>query len=144
MCSSCEPSDGLVQFEDPVTDIFDSIVYGERVAGQWIAGSDFFNRTAPDNGGAAETSTSEVMIAIVYDATNGITIYRNGVEYGARYVQGTLVEHPANGAGILLGKRHSEAGAGSYYQGSINEARVYNAALTPELIAEIAAAGPVD
>ena len=36
-------------------DVFDGIIYGERIPNQWINGSSFWQRTAADNGGASET-----------------------------------------------------------------------------------------
>ena len=36
-------------------DIFDGIVFAERIPGQWMNGSSFFERSVANNGGAAET-----------------------------------------------------------------------------------------
>ena len=129
---------------DQGNNVFDAIDYAERTANQWMAGSDFFNRSAEDNGGAAETVTSpgEVMIAIVYDATDGITIYRNGVLYANRYEQGTLQTYPANGSEALIGLRHSTCGSNCWLSASIDEARIYGSALTADQIAQLYQAGP--
>jgi hypothetical protein len=109
---------------------FDAIDYAERVSDQWMSGSDGFARSPSDNGGAAETSTSEVAIAIVYASDNSITIYRNGAAY-ASYTQGTLQSYPGGtGDDILLGLRHSQCGNNCWLSASIDEARVYDSALT--------------
>ncbi len=90
-----QESGSAITIENHVgADTFDGIVYGERISGQWMNGSNFFSRSVPNNGGAVETTTNpgEVMIAITYDAANNITIYRDGIEYAssAATSQGTL------------------------------------------------------
>jgi len=109
--------------------VFDAIVYAERTDRQWMAGSNSFQRTPVNNGGAAETSTDEVMMAIVYAADNSITLYRNGVPYGNSYVQGTLVPYNSN-AVVQIGRRHGTHA--NTYIGSINEGRIYADALSAD------------
>ena len=46
---------GALTIEDPRTDVFDGIIYAERVPRQWMNGSSFFNRSVADNGGSSET-----------------------------------------------------------------------------------------
>ena len=121
--------------------VFDAIVYGERTGGQWMNGSDFWNRTLGNNGGAAETliEPNEIMISITYDSTavNKIKIYRNGELY-AQHNQGTLASYAADGK-VLIGPRAVTDG---YMNGYINEARIYNTALTASEIAALYAQGP--
>jgi hypothetical protein len=67
-------------------DRFDAIVFGERARGRWMAGSNFFQRTQPNqNQYPAETADARttVLIAIVYDGDD-IRIYRNGEIGGGR------------------------------------------------------------
>jgi hypothetical protein len=134
-------SGGPLAVEDATAAFFDAITYGERIAGQWMNGSDFWRRTPPDNGGALETSVEpeEIMLAITFDATaaNKITLYRNGVLYG-EHNQGTLQDYLANGK-ALIGPRVAQAG---YLNGSVNEARVYGSALTASEIAMFYQLGP--
>ena len=124
-------------------DVFDGIVYGERVAGQWMAGSNFFLRSVPDNGGAAETvgEPGEVMVAIVYDEDNSIRIYRDGELYAVAS-QGGLESYPAGVSDVLIGLRHEDIGGGMgtvngpdpFLAGFVNEARIYQGALSDAAI----------
>ena len=82
-------------------------------------------------------------MAIVYDSNNQITIYRNGQVYAtaANASLGSLQTYPAGVANILFGLRHSDlagqagsaSGTDAFLAGSINEARIYSAALSAAL-----------
>ncbi|HVV86489.1 MAG TPA: DNRLRE domain-containing protein [Kofleriaceae bacterium] len=110
---------------------FDAIDFGEQLAGQWMAGSNNFDRTfVGDNGGAPETSTAKVMIAIVYGADNSITIYRDGVPYAPAYTKGVLSSYVGGASDAILGLRHSACHNNCWLSGSIDEARIYPTALT--------------
>jgi hypothetical protein len=119
--------------------IFDALVFGEKEAGQWMAGSDAFNRTRSVNGPLETAGPSELIhIAIVYDSNHRISIYRNGLPYGAPYIprggHGSLRTYPAGSARLLFGLRHT-SGAHGFLAGEIEEARLYDRALTPSEIA---------
>lgn len=129
---------GVLGIHPAGVDNFDSIVYGERTARQWMNGSTSWARSVANNGGAAETSTDEVMLAIAYDSDNSIKLYRNGVRYDTGASKGTLVTRTEPIA--VLGRR--QAAAGPSLQGAINEARVYNTALSEAEIAALYAEGP--
>ncbi|HKB35188.1 MAG TPA: DUF1549 domain-containing protein, partial [Gemmataceae bacterium] len=119
--------------------VFDAIVFGEREPKKWIAGSDFFRRTR-DLAGPEETARPSdlVHIAIVYAADNSITVYRNGVPYGASYVpdggEGRLRTYAARDSHVLFGLRHTGAGNG-HFAGEIEEARLYDRALSAREVA---------
>ena len=125
---------GALTLQTPDSEVFDSIVFGEREPAHWVAGSDFFRRTT-DAGGPAETVKPGelVHLAIVYSGDNTITIYRNGLVYGTPYKQGTLTTFAAASARILLGKRHLAPGVTSLV-GEVEEARLYDRALTRDEI----------
>ena len=133
-------------------DVFDGIVFAERVAGQWMAGSNFFLRSVPDNGGAPETVTEpgEVMVAIVYDEDSSIRIYRDGELYAVAS-QGGLETYPAGVSDVLIGVRHEDISGGMgtvdgpdpFLAGFVNEARIYQGALSPDAIREAYNAGPI-
>ncbi len=143
---------GVLTLERPEgTDVFDAIVYGENADQQWMAGSDFSARTLrPDNGGAVETSTGWRMIAIAYDADDGVTIYRDDRVYAPRHVQGQLVEYAAGASDVLIGARHEDVtgGAGSrtgvdgFFAGAVDRAMIFDRALSRAQIAELYDAGP--
>ena len=110
----------------------------------WIAGSDYFNRTV-DLNAPAESSTPGALIhlAIVYAADNSITLYRNGVGYGASYTRGRLQAYAAGDTRVLFGKRATGAVVkAAPLNGEIAEARLYDRALTAAEIAASFKAGP--
>jgi hypothetical protein len=123
---------------------FDAIVYGERTGGQWMNGSENWSRTPANNGGALETlvAPNEIMMAITYDssATNKIKLYRNGVLY-AQHNQGAGVSHAA-GEKVLIGPRAQSQYNDGYMNGYINEARIYDYALTDVEIQGLNTLGP--
>ena len=134
---------GALTVQTPDSEVFDSIVFGEREPAHWIAGSDFFRRTQ-DVGGPAETARSGELIhlALVYGADNSITLYRNGVRYGASYQQGTLQTFAAGSGRVVLGKRHLAEGV-TALAGEIEEARLYSRALKAEEVSASFRAGTV-
>jgi cytochrome c553 len=113
---------------------FDGIVYGEREAGKWIAGSESFARTKDLAAPKEPLADSLVHVAVVYRADNSIQIYRNGVPYAPAYTPSSgLRTYPAGRAHLLFGLRHT--GANNFLNGDIEEARLYDRALTAEEIA---------
>jgi hypothetical protein len=134
-----------IQFAGQGAQGFDGIVYAERVPGQWMNGSNFFQRSVPDNFGELETVTDpgEVMMAITYDLDDSITIYRDGQLYADEVDAslGVLNTYEADLSNAIIGRRHD--GAGSPLAGSINEARIYNTALGADEILDIFNAGVV-
>ena len=122
-------------------DIFDAIVYGEAAPERWMAGSNGFVRTQnPQEYGTEETvgEPGEVMVSIVYDADNSITLYRDGVEYGS-YTKGSLQPFGA-GSVVQIGPRHGLHA--DVFSGFVNEARIYSGALTEADISNLLQAGP--
>jgi hypothetical protein len=129
-----------IQTLDGVT--FDSIVYGEREAGRWMAGSNGFVRTQ-SFGSESETEVAHrlVHVAIVYRTDQTITAYRDGRPYGSSYTASSLQAYQRGKAQIVFGLRHSPAGGNRLLAGAIDRARLYDRALTPQEIA--ASAGVV-
>lgn len=146
-------SGGVLTLQDPTgTDVFDSIVFGEQLPAQWMNGSDFLARTpSGDNGGPLETQTSptQVMMAIAYEADGDIVIYRDGAEYSTIAASGP-VTYPAGIADVVIGLRHEDAsaqtgtagGLDAYLAGTIDEAQIYAAALSAAQLTALAAQGP--
>jgi hypothetical protein len=131
---------GVLSVQSKDGGVFDAIVFGESQPRKWIAGSEFFRRTR-DRAGLEEMSgpSDLVHLAIVYAADHSITLYRNGAPYGEVYTpmgDGAGLRTYAAGDGhILFGLRHTGA-ANGYFSGEIEEARLYDRALTA---AEVAA-----
>jgi len=111
---------------------FDAIVFGEIETSKWMAGSDFFNRTNEDmSHSAPETADSigkMIQMAIVYEG-NEIRIYRNAVPY-AHYRSSNIDLLSNNNWFATFGLRH--VGAGGSIHGDIEDARIYDRALTLE------------
>jgi hypothetical protein len=137
-----------IENAEGIQDTFDGIIYAERIPRQWMAGSDFFNRTPlEDNGGPEETVTDpgEVMMAITYAENGTITIFRNGELY-ASYDTGTPPMYRGGFADVLIGPRHEDridaGGPMHFLAGLVNEARIYDGALSAGQIANIFRLGP--
>ncbi len=104
---------------------FDGIVFGEKAPGRWMAGSEFFHRTADRQADwPAETAGPGelVQIAIAYEAKRTRT-YRNGQLY-AEHPATSLQSYDAS-LQIVMGLRHLEAADRACFVGSIEDARVY-------------------
>ncbi len=116
---------------------FDAIVFAERKPFRWMAGSDGYIRTHELNGPDETAKPNELVhTAITYAADGRIAMYRNGKPYGDPYVPGKstapLVFH-AKDAQVVFGMRHT-GGGNAFLRGEIEEARLYDVALTPEQV----------
>lgn len=116
-------------------DRFDAIVLGERLRSKWMPGSNHYNRTAANQiNWPSETADADtlVQIAIVYTLER-IRMYRNGKPYA---------DYPAENIDLLgvdnhiavFGLRHVGAVSGTNFNGSIEDARIYDTALTVDQI----------
>lgn len=119
-------------------DAFDAVVFGERRPDVWMAGSEMFKRTEADQSAyPTETAspTEFVRVAAVYRG-DVITLYRND-----RTIASYKTAHPpsvfGSGASILIGLRHMarRGEPNSYFNGVVEEARIYDRALSAEEIA---------
>ncbi len=127
---------GVVSVETRDGAVFDAIVYGERQPRRWIAGSNGFVRTRDLAGAMEETAKPNqlVHLAIVYRADNSIAVYRNGIRYGATGVgpeNAKWVSFRAKESHVLFGMRHA-GGGNAFLKGEIEEARLYDKALTAD------------
>jgi hypothetical protein len=116
---------------------FDAIVFGEREAGRWMAGSENFSRTR-EVGGAAENDAIRrpVHVAIRYAEDGTIQVFRDGRGYGAPYPSSGPIAMPAGETRVVFGQRHPPVGGNRMLAGTIVRARVYDRALSD---AEVAA-----
>jgi hypothetical protein len=120
---------------------FDAIVFGEREAKRWMAGSDFFNRTQSFEG-QPEKSDETIHLAIVYDRDGTIRAYRNGEPHGKPY-KTNVQRFEAGRYTVLFGLRHHPPGGNRFFAGKILQAQLYNRALSPqEVSASAASLGP--
>lgn len=135
---------GVITVESGDGRMFDSIVYAEGSPRNWIAGSEFAVRSRNAGGPAESAQPGELVhLAIVYRADHGIAAFRNGVPYGARYVpEGAKLQgFEAGDARVLLGMRHT-GGGNPFFHGEVEEARLYDRALSAEELAASCQAGP--
>ena len=124
---------------------FDSIVFGEREARKWMAGSNGFVRTMPFNGTEeAEATQRPIHFAIVYQADGTIAGYREGKPYGAAYRPGELQKYAAGKFQLVFGLRHGPPGGNRMLAGRIDRALLYDRALTAEEVAASAGASDIN
>ncbi|MHC4253714.1 MAG: LamG domain-containing protein, partial [Planctomycetota bacterium] len=118
--------------------VFDAIVLGELSTARWMAGSDHYRRSQKQQqGNPAETADAKtlVQVAIVYRGRR-ITIYRDGRKYAEYTTGGSPVAFSTKSV-VLMGLRHLDAGGARMFAGSVDDARIYNAALDAEEIASL-------
>ena len=128
---------GVIGVQTLNGEIFDTIVFGEQKPLKWIAGSNGFVRTR-DMKGPDETAKPGELIHLVmtYDGLGRITAFRNGRPYGEPYTVEAphgKSSFPAKDSQIVFGMRHSRGG-NAFLQGEIEEARLYDFALSPEQV----------
>lgn len=114
---------------------FDGIIFGEIAPAKWMAGSDFHRRTErKQEAWPAETADANtlVQIAIVYRG-NEVTTYRDGKEYSRHTIKAPLSFGPESV--VVIGARH--LGNVSCFAGAIDDARIYDCALSAEQIAAL-------
>jgi len=114
---------------------FDGIVFGEVSPAKWMAGSDYWRRSqkAQENWAAEKAGPDQfVQIAIVYRG-NEVTTYRDGKEHSSYTIKAPLPFGPESV--VVIGPRHT--GATAFFAGAIDDARIYDSALTAEQIAEL-------
>jgi len=117
---------------------FDAIVFGEKAAGKWMAGSDWFARTQNDQtANAVEPADGQTLIqmAAVYKGRQ-VSLWRNGEPYVA-YEANTIDLLSPQDARAVFGLRHEGATTGQTLEGSIEDARIYDRALTAEEIRKL-------
>ncbi|WP_182871075.1 DUF1553 domain-containing protein [Rhodopirellula sp. JC639] len=127
---------GAMTLQSPDGINFDAIVFAERDARQWLAGSNSFRRTEPFDGPKETLADSQVVhFAITYDADGLITGYRNGQPYGKSYRSAGPLSFAAGQSIVGFGVRHLPAVGNRLLSGTILEARLYDRALSPDQIA---------
>jgi beta-fructofuranosidase len=116
---------------------FDAIVYGERIKGRWMAGSDSFRRSGAETSSCQLTGAGPapfIQIAIIYKGIR-VTILQNGKECTAYDIS---EQQAFTAAGtVLFGRRHLDMQGDGYFEGSISDARIYDRALTSTEVAAL-------
>ena len=123
--------------------VFDAIVFGEKEASRWLAGSNFFKRTEALQGPEETKAQQEVVqFALTYRADGTITAYRNGQPHGKPYTSSGPVAYKRGQARVVFGVRHEPAGGNKMLAGTVVRARLYDRALTAEEVATAAGVAP--
>jgi sucrose-6-phosphate hydrolase SacC (GH32 family) len=122
---------------DDMKSRFDGVIFGEIAPGRWMAGSDNHRRSLRDQKTVeVETANADtfVQIAIVYKG-KAIKIYRDGKLYSSYEAGGRQKFGP--GSVVMFGRRHIDAGDRQCFRGRIDDARIYDRALTAGQIAAL-------
>jgi len=131
---------GILSLQTLDGSIFDAIVYGEREAKQWMAGSNGFARSqsfqAPQEDSPAD---QRIHIAIRYQADGTIQAFRNGTPYGTPY-QTSTQNFQGNSSQFLFGLRHGPPGGNRFFKGVIHSAACFDSALSDDAIAQLGSA----
>ncbi len=134
---------GILGVEGLNVHAFDTVVFGESAAKKWLPGSNNFKRTQqPDGLEEISKPDQRVHIAVTYSMDGTIAVYRNGEPYGAAYKKTDLQVFTEGDSRVLIGLRHTGAGNG-FFQGRIDEARIYDRALSAQQVAASFRAGPL-
>ena len=115
---------------------FDGVIFAERVPKKWMAGSEHFRRSqdnARQEENADETTAADqfVQMAIVYRGRT-VTILRNGRIYTQYDVEEAATYEMPWAA--VFGKRHIHASDRATFTGKIDDARIFDRALSNEEI----------
>jgi hypothetical protein len=131
---------GVISLQDSAGNLFDAIVFGEKTPGHWMAGSNSFARTKTFSGHPDQEAGKQLVhVAIVYDKEGNIHGYRNGVPYGKPYKSSGPITFSAGQSQIVFGLRHgTSAGGNRMLAGKIEQAQLYDRALSTEEIAQTA------
>ena len=116
---------------------FDGIVFGELAPGKWMAGSDGFARTERNQAAfpaeIAEAGTF-VQMAMVYRGAQ-VTAFRNGVRYSQHAIG--VPESFGGRSVVVIGRRHLTQNGNDHFGGAIDDARIYDRALSADEIAAL-------
>ena len=131
---------GIMTVETPTGNLFDALVFAEQAPRRWIVGSNFFARTQ-DLRGPDETAPpgETIHLAATFADDGRIRFYRDGRPYGEAYAK-ELATFPAE-ARVVFGMRHTGGGK-AFFHGDIDEARLYDRALSAEEVVASHRAGP--
>jgi len=134
---------GAITVQTPTGAHFDSLVFGEKTPGHWLAGSDHFRRTQSFGGPPeSEATQGPVHFALVYHADGRVSGYRQGEPYGQTYATSGPYPFAADKSVVTFGLRHLPAGGNRFLRGRIHQAKLYDRALEAEQIAVAAETSP--
>lgn len=135
LADSDQRAGGVMSVQTLDGQFFDAIVYAEQQPRKWLAGSNFFARTASFEGPDEDSASGQpIHLVITWAADGTITCYRNGETYGKPYRK-AIYEFAPKGSQILLGMRHGTSlSAGRMFRGDVLAARLYDRCLTAKQV----------
>jgi len=138
---------GVLTVETSNGVFFEYIVFAEKEPRKWVNGSNNFRRSRTLDSIAETAKPGELIhVAVVYRPDNSAAFYRNGVLYAPAFTptgeDSALRTFAAGASRVLLGRRHTGGGR-AHLAGEVDEARLYDRALTTEEITASFKAGPV-
>jgi hypothetical protein len=125
---------GVMTIETANGAVFDAIVFAEREPRRWVNGSDHFRRSRNLDGAEETAGPGELVhLVVVYGADNSVTFYRNGQPYAPTFLpageHAAVRTYEAGDGRLLFGRRHTGGGR-AFLRGELEEARLYDRALT--------------
>jgi hypothetical protein len=126
---------GVLSIQGTDGEVFDAIVFAEQNIGQWLPGSNYFQRSQGSGSQDREAASRPVHIAITYAEDGTIAVWRDGKRYGQPYKSNGPATYEAGQSNILLGLRHGEPTGNRLLNARILRARLYDRALTENEIA---------
>jgi hypothetical protein len=132
---------GVMSIQSADGVVFDAIVFAEQAAGEWLAGSNGFQRTRPFSGPReTEAAGRPVHVAISWGEDGTVRGYRDGSPYGEPYRVEPPVVFPAGSTVVSFGLRHLPAGGNRLLAGRIIRAALHDRALSAAEVGDLAAA----
>ena len=110
--------------------IFDGLIYGEIRPRVWMGGSDYFRRTERDQSRyPEETETQKLIQLAIASQGKSVEIYRDGVLVSRYTIPGESTTFSSRSE-VLFGVHHLNLLGSMKFRGEIEDARIYNRALT--------------
>lgn len=121
---------GALSLQSKNGNVFDAIVFAERDPAEWLAGSNYFERTERFGGKKESEAKLRVHVAITYANDGTVSCYRNGEPYGTAYQSNGPQAFPAGESIVGFGVRHLPATGNRTLSGTIIAAQVYSKCLS--------------
>jgi hypothetical protein len=136
---------GVITIQDRRGILFDSIVFAEKKANEWLAGSNNHKRTLDFEGNPDTKAASQpVRLAFVYEKDGTIRAYRDGKALGKAIRKAPLQTFEADDTEIVFGLRHGTSASGNRpLRGRIFEAHLFDKALSESEIAALSGGNPI-
>lgn len=121
---------GVISVESLDGQRFDAIVFAEREPRQWMAGSEFYQRTKSWQGPSEEVGPDQwIHLAVTFAADGTVTAFRNGQRYGTSVMATPPLSFAAGQSRLLVGLRHSPPGGNKFWRGTVGQLQIHRRVL---------------